>query len=394
MSQVDNRDEREAVTKEVPSPQADSGSPRRPLSPDQKIGLLLSVVGILFGAAAFIPGWGRVMLEVLVGLLLISVVLWFDDRVKKYIKGVLPAVVIIILVTVLCELSFRLWENRTSLPPKDKGPRPANVTVTNDRWTAWENRIRQDVEKCGEAPTNDAGTIHAHDVCIAQKISSNSDYPPPESSNAVDKLNADIHAGYILMNIKAVFGMLKRNICVQRNFLGDGLALPNSDSRYWKPRVPEYLVSQLRESNPNLWTWELPLSDNEKNLKEIIAGPPRHGLEGRTSQKDFLKYIQDSVKTPRDPEVVVRFARFPRSKYENTLGPPVAKRVFVLRLRDVYEMTFQQAANLSGLKVDDDPKYTAEDKLWVWIYKPTLPADLLPPTWGEIIPNIKDWVEK
>ncbi len=365
------------------SPKSNGGSATatRPLSPYEKIGLLLTIASFLLSAAALVPGWGRIAAEFVVVLFLIGMVLWFEERVKKYVKGLLPSVLIIILAGVVFDLSFQVWMKSVP-PPPNKGDKVGSVP--NDRWTSWENNVTQAIKKC---PSTD-------DTCIAGAISSNNDYPRSNSPNSVDQLNADIHAGSVLMNIEEAFHMLERNIGVKRNFLGDGLALPNNDPSYWKPRVPEYLVVNLLEDNPNLWTWELPLNYNSKRLKEIIEGPPRNDLKEREGQQDFLKAIQDIMKTSNPAQVVVRFNRFPPEKYKQSLGQPGAKRVFVLRLRDVYDLTFQEAENLSGHSRDDDPRHTAKDKLWVWVYRPTAANELGPPTWGEIIPNIKDWVAK
>src|SRR5207253_4174719 len=116
-----------------------------------------------------------------------------------------------------------------------------------DAWEVWETKLRNEIDNCHKDKKEPitAGV----DICIAEAITNNRDYPKPRSDNAIDQLNADIRAGSIIMNIREAFDLLDRKIGIKSNFIGDGLALPSDDKSYWKHRIPEYLVPQIEEAN-------------------------------------------------------------------------------------------------------------------------------------------------
>jgi len=371
--------------------QADTAPAGKSLSAEGKIGLFLGIVAVVLAAVGFIPNWGRrVVAEFVVVLLLSSAIFWFEPQIKKFVKGIFPLLLIIILLTVSAELSYRLWYTPATTSPPPPINQPIGVARPGDEWDAWTSRMQNGIKKCVEDKSSPVAVV---DVCIADAITKNGNYPKPDSSNSIDKLNADIRAGSVLMSIHEAFDLLDRKIGIKSNFLGDGLALPSDDQSYWKHRIPEYLVPQLLETNTDLWTWELPTTDSDRTLKDIIQAHPKNSLEGR-NQKQFVENLERLISGPVDePQVLVRVHRFPESLYKGSLGKPGSEQVFMLCLKDVYYMTFKEVAELSGHGKQNSNK-SDRDRLWVWIYRPPERADVTVPTWGEIIKNIKNWVVK
>jgi hypothetical protein len=127
------------------------------------------------------------------------------------------------------------------------------------------------------------------------------------------------------MRIDEVRNMLDRRVGVKDSFLGDGFALPHGDGKeYWKGRALEYLVRNLKDDHPGVWTWKLP-SVPEKlswNLVNVFQQQP---IRGR-SLDSFAAELKKQLYSDEAP-VLIRFGRFPEAGYSNKLGQESAKRV-------------------------------------------------------------------
>jgi hypothetical protein len=319
----------------------------------------------------------RETMELVVATALLTAIFWLQPLIERRLKVTIPAVLVVILGIASFHFMMKPAKEKIVSPPVIV----QNPAARTDDWEIWAQQVREQLEKCKD------------DKCLASAISAK-EYPRPNSSHPVDQLNADIRAGAILMNMSKVFDMLDRRIGVKRNFIGDGLALPHDETRYWQWRVPEYLIENYSETYPYMWTWELasPYDLQSKKVSEILKGEPIPEIKGRNNQQEFLQKVEANVRSFDKTPAVIRFAKFPRKDYSRKIGPnDDVKRVFVLRLRDVYDMTLADAAYLSGhsLKASHDG---ARKSLWIWVYLPSGPNDLVHPTWGEIVPNITKWL--
>lgn len=342
------------------------------------IGIALSAVGLAL-AVIVLPLETRWLAAEIITCLLLLIGLLLC---RRWAKRFLPPVIAAALVIVLATLSFHWWRERKLPTPVEPLQVTDNqVTEIHRLWIDWENRVKKGVKGCNDR------------ACIAGVISANHNYPRTNSRNLIDQLNADIRAGAVLMNMEEVYQTLNAELGVQRNFIGDGLAVPNDRAEYWANRVPEFLVNNLRESHAKLWTWELSPKDAplEKKVNEILEGAPITELRGRSDKPDFLNKIKNNVSKAEEPPAVIRFGKFPRSGYKHTLARCEKKKAFVLRLRDVYDKALRDAANLSGHSLDPTNEDRSEYSIWIWVYLPGDPQELTPPTWGKIIASLKDW---
>jgi hypothetical protein len=255
-----------------------------------------------------------------------------------------------------------------------------------DPWVTWQRQIETKVAECEHEKT-------IKEICIAQAISQ--EYPKPKSDLPMQLLHNDLRAGTTVMSINPVKDLLYDRIGIKDHFLGNGFAQPDDKEKPYA-LVPEYLAANLNETDSDVWTWALaPIPEQlDKKVSEIIGSRKDtiKEIEGRDSE-GFTKF-SETVGKHLDYErpAVIRFGRFPREQYTHKMGLTAAKRVFVLHLGSVYNLSLGEAARLSGYSLQS-PK-SDHDKLWVWVYLPSDKRDLVRPTWREIIFNLKGWLAK
>lgn len=355
----------------------DGGSINPRLLKILQMGGILLVPATLFGYICKLVGTDdRVIAEVAIAVFLVSTILLFASFLNRRLHVAIPACLSVVVGAVLIHLLLKPAEVR-----------PAAPLAAEDGWVKWEQQIKGKLENCKIGARD-------FDTCVASAVTP--DYPKDASQSASANLYDDIHAGDVLMRIDKVRQVLETRIGIMDNFLGDGFAQPHdAGNQYQKAAVPEYLVENHGQQHPGVWTYELAPSHRQLNrpLAEIFKskGETIEEIRGRPQQEldDFLASLRLGANdaTP----AVVRFGIFPRKKYSGMMGLPGAKRVFVLRLGPVYNLTLNEAANLSGhsLKSED----SNDDKIWVWVYQPDSTARLESPTWGTIIPKLKSWLE-
>jgi hypothetical protein len=336
---------------------------------------VLVTVGILLGPATVIGMVcpllnlsGRVTAEVAITVFLITTVLFFASSLEKRLHIAIPACVAVLLAAVLIHLL---------LTPK---------VIAEDPWVTWKFQIENEVKKC-EKETS------VQEICIAQAISQ--EYPKPQSDRSTDLLHNELHAGTILMAINPVRELLYKRIGVKDHFLGDGFAKPD-DKEKPDALVPEYLAVNHVETDPDVWTWALaPIPEQlDWKVAEIIGSKKDTIFNDEISGRDISSFNKFSETVKKhlgyDRPAVIRFARFPPERYSHKMGLPDAKRVFVLHLGSVYNLSLGEAARLSGYSLKNAK--TDHDKLWVWVYLPGDNRELVRPTWREIILNLKGWL--
>ena len=232
---------------QIPAPEVadqsashDDDTARR-VSISERINLLIGIAGIVISLSMGGANWGgRRTIAIAAAVLLIALIFRMQSWLERNLKGVVPAVAIVIVA--LIPFLF-VQESRVESAGANPQPTSNTPAAAPDQWTVWEQAVREGVKKC------DATDY----LCLANAISTPK-YPKSNSKHLVDELNADIRAGSFLVNLDdKVFNMLDRCIGVKQNFIGDGLSLSDK-AKYWERRVPEFLVANYSIETPTLWT--------------------------------------------------------------------------------------------------------------------------------------------
>lgn len=323
-----------------------------------------TIIGVVCQIFDFTP---RVTAEITIAVFLLTTIVFFSSFLERRLPVVIPACVAVILGAVLMHILLT----------------PRQIPA-DDPWVAWQRQVEKSVAECGNEKT-------IHEICLAQAISH--EYPKPKSSFSTELLHNELHAGAIIMTINPVKELLYKRIGVKDHFVGNGFAQPGDRGKA-DAFVPEYLAANLSDAHPDVWTWALaPIPEHlDKKVSEIVGS--RKDTIGALQARDsegFTKFLQ-TVMNHLDYErpAVIRFARFPPEQYSQKMGRLDAKRVFVLHLGSVYNLSLGEAARLSGYSLES--ARSDHDKLWVWVYLPGDKRDLVRPTWGEIITNLKGWL--
>jgi hypothetical protein len=100
------------------------------------------------------------------------------------------------------------------------------------------------------------------------------------------------------------------------------------------------------------------------------------GIAERVKEKDMAK------------PAVIRFASLNAIYYKRTLGRPNAYRVFASNLAEVWNRSVKDAADQSG------HTFTQGDSVYVWVFLPYYPTQVVPATWGEVLNNLPTWLSE
>lgn len=250
-------------------------------------------------------------------------------------------------------------------------------------WIEWRDKIYKSVRNCGQ-----------DDICIASVLSENP-FPNSNSKNTGEKLTNDLRAGTYLMQNESIKTMLDNRLGIKPNFLGTGFTLPLDADNYKFARVPEYLLPNLNDTDSGIWTWIIDPKElvSDETLKHLVQNRVPH--KG-TDIKNYLSNIEKRFNLEESMPAVVRISQFPLKKYERTLGRPGAKRVFAINLGSVWNMEIKDVARLSGhviTPVKAGEKEDEKELLFIWVFLPSHTENVVPATWGEIMPRIKDWMK-
>lgn len=286
-----------------------------------------------------------------------------------------------------------------------------------DEWEAWNDKVSTKVQECEkefkeeEAKIEKRGNYNeklspyykVKTACIGRAIREKYPHQGEEAKLKISSLQNDIRAGSYLMSNDTVFEVLNTKLGVKDKFIGTGLAIPTGDGKvYGDARFPEYLVPNLPEKGAEILTWQI--DQKVKGLKEItsqtveclIVGcknkiPPTNiNLEVR-EEKDKYERMIGPIKDPNNRFdegniILVRFNRFDKKFYTEKLGREEADWVFMLRLRDVWSMSIDDALTYSGHTIED-----AEDNktIFVWVYiSENTHNSRIPATWINIFNNL------
>ena len=368
---------------------------------EKEVGLILGLPGAAFGLLQFFNPSHTLTIEVVVGVFLITCIFVFEPLLRRVLTAILPGSLSVFVPMSFCVvlaicLFHLVYLPRSVIQSSVSENNPGHIAGPTNRndgepWTIWEQRVRTDIDACGKAPK---------DSCLAEAISK-PDVPQPKSEAAVDQLERDIRAGSIIMGIPPALQMLERVIGVKDSFLGDGFPKPNrKNDQYWDARVPEFVIRNVPELDPNLQTWSLEPDYKylDRKLSDIIgSNEGLIALPQNSPPTEFISRVRDRLSQGDQEPVVVRFSRFPlrdpegKLNYSQMMGRRDAKRVFVIDLGPVLDLTLRRAAELSGYSLDQ--RVRKDDRFWIWVYFPHQ-GELKKPTWRTIMTEIKQWVSE
>ena len=271
---------------------------------------------------------------------------------------------------------------RTPVP--DGATAPFTEIDQTPEWRAWRAAVHA---KLAATPVTDQSLAAALRIPVPAL---------PSSASEADTLRRDQILAEVLLSYEDVRKVLATRFGIRKEFLGTGLSKPLGPTPYAAASVHEYLVDNHRDNHDHVWLWLLSPVDRRfsQPIKTLIgegggpqATPEKEPKPGNRFEDDLAE-IQRRVQNKEYPfPPMVRFARFDKRYYKNTLGRPEALRVFTSNLSEVWELTIQQAAEKSGYT------YIDGDTFFVWVYVPYGPDEFTPATWREVFAHMPEWLE-
>jgi hypothetical protein len=250
-----------------------------------------------------------------------------------------------------------------------------------DRLVQWKKEVEQHLGAC----TQD------HSSCLRETIVKYP--PPPQGPGASADFYEDMHMGALLMEIPRARETLGSLLGIgAETFTGSGYSIPWK-STYAQARAREYLIPNLPETDENVWTWQLEpaFANYKRSVQEILTLPPTD----ESNQRDLGMYLDEIIDQMKNSEVVspvIRFQQFSKTEYSGRLGRREAIRVFAVNLRDVWEMTVEQAAASTGYPLSLHDAMDA--KLFIWLFVPEHADAVIRATWGNIMHWLPKWLDK
>lgn len=337
-----------------------------------------------------------------VGIVALLLAFFFIESWKVYLKRV----TIILLFGVSLTLSGILYWK---------------YFVDVDRWLVWDAQVNEKVAECekdfiaAQLKNDKAANFDEKVACVGDLIT-HSGYPEGGKDELkIRALEEDTRAGSLLLRNPTIFKILETRLGVGEKFIGTGFAIPSGDNKvYGDAILPEYLVPNRLETEREILTWQkTPVLPNlNQTVGCLIAGcandrgvvkptPPSNIDPTDPAQvqkyKDILDYVRLSESLFDDKKIVlVRFSQFNpvndkgEKVYKGRLGRDDASRVFMVRLRDIWDMSLQNAMIYSGRKVKD----TNAETLFVWLYAASDDEHVTRATWRNIIDHLDELLKK
>ena len=383
----------------TPQPGGSSRHSTAALGVFQIVNLLVGIMGVV--GAFYLPGIFPKVAVVVGAALLVAIL--YSPFINKCIKAIYVLIPFIIFVGIVVYLSL-VMSSRPSAeeasnraqPSAPLAPNePSNRTPQEEAWASWTTRVSDGVAKC-DKKESETGK-ERWEECVAEAIATPYPSPDPESDSPLARLYGDTRAGHIIMALlPRVKQMLGERVGVKPEFTGAGFAVPNDPHKFfWNARVHEYLVKNLSDNDPAVWSWQLePDAGLKLKVDELINDAPLPELLQSRDRKKLIEGVNDNCGLADPTPAVIRFGRFQTGNYTNKLARNERKRVFVLHLCAVRHLTIKEAAHLSGYQLTPgklDPTKGPE-RLYIWVYLPSHPDHIIEATWENILKNLKSWL--
>ncbi len=280
------------------------------------------------------------------------------------------AVGAVVLFSLAIFAIVRFWP---SSPPPVALPQYAEM-VQSDAWRSWRKQVHEKLS-ASEVPESTLA-----DALI--KL-------PSRPEEAAAALRRDQAIADVIMSYKnAKDALWKRFGIEERNFLGTGLSKPyTAKDDYVAASVHEYLIPNLPDSDDDVWTWKRKPNETTMTVRTLIESE-QNDQKNKPVQRIAERVSRMDDATP----AVIRFALLPTSVYKQTrtLGHPDRYRVFASNLAEVWNMSVKDAAVRSGHTFT----VRGDESLYVWVFVPKYPTQVVPATWHEVLTNLPTWLSE
>jgi hypothetical protein len=261
-------------------------------------------------------------------------------------------------------------------------PSAAEPTAAPE-WRAWRAELHRRLSVDEVGPRELAGALRAP-------------LPPlPDKHTEADRLRRDQAVADAVLAYPGARKLLAARFGIRESFLGTGLSQPLGTTSYGQAAVHEYLIDNHPDSHPHVWAWQLPAQGRDLSVpvRAFFAGdarvPPDNRAKPGAKYEDDLAEIGLRVKNPDHPlPPMIRFGRFDKKFYKNTVGRPDASHAFTSNLTEVWDLSLQQAAEKSGYYYRD-----GGDTLFIWVFVPYHSNEFTPATWRHVLERLPAWLD-
>jgi hypothetical protein len=306
--------------------------------------------------------------------LVLAWLLWrYNARAREFFKGRIVFYVLWGLTLMVAVFSIWIFANKEH--------------TQSASWDNWKDQLASDAKTC-----------KTDTKCLANVLAKSVASKP----RSVDQrpgylLLDDVQAGRFVQD-NAEFAPLLKQFSIGPSFLGTGLSEPVSEKQYSSARVAEFLVPNYRETNAQVWAWRLKADQLDWPLKKVLEDslPLQAQKDFPAGPRDWKGYYEGSVKKNvalDDPTpAVVRFAELTNDEYSHCLGRKGRPSVFASHLGIALGMgmTVRDAARYSGYILTPG----AGKSPYVFVFLPSSAEEVVPPTWGELLPKMADLLAK
>ncbi|SMF94213.1 hypothetical protein SAMN02949497_1522 [Methylomagnum ishizawai] len=264
--------------------------------------------------------------------------------------------------------------------------------IKMDYLVGWEIETKNALERCGECRSNLPDNCQCKRIAIKESINSSPipnefSIPKYDKNGVFDNSLIFSRMGYIYLVYAS--DLLKLDLGVDRaTFKGNGISSPPVDSSM--VGIPEYWAPNKNDGDGNVITCSIVNSsskDTGRKVGDILQAARKPS--GINDNKAILcKNIQQAGQAiryskNRDRPALFRCHKFPSAFYKNTVGRPEAKRVFFSRLSDVFDLSIAEACTKTGRNLSGQANQ--EETLFVWIFIPDDPQEVISATWENLI---------
>lgn len=215
--------------------------------------------------------------------------------------------------------------------------------------------------------------------------------PPIDDSTQAAQFQTSMWAGHLLVTIPGAAAILHYCLGVDvAAFSGSGTPIPFEET-YEDSRGREYLSHNWLETEPTVWTWILPATQESFDLAtgDIIETMEPTVASSTVDFSTVLPEILVKMDGPHESlPPLTRLGTLEPSWYHGYVSRPDAIAAFFLDAQTSWHLTMAEAAETAGFEIEPDEKRD----LYLWVYNPVEEDNVLPATWSNIFEKLPDWL--
>lgn len=267
--------------------------------------------------------------------------------------------------------------------------------LKTDYLKEWEIQTKERLERCGQCKSDQPQNCSCKKDTIIETISiapfPNGDtIPKYDSNSSFDNTLRFNRIGYIYLVY--AHDLLKTDLGINRNtFNGSGITSPYTNTKpidsFGSIGIPEYWGPNKSDDDKAVITCNIEnpsIEDTNQTVEELLGASKNKTL--KKSKCKNQDQVSQAIKFLKDKErpTLFRCSKFPKEVYKHTVGRLEAKRVFFSPLDDVLNLPLSKACTKTGR----DLSGTASGQtLFIWIFIPDDPMEVVPATWERLINN-------